>query len=350
MFSKSKHTIAIPPSETIREQLKGRGMTQKEFAVRMGLTEKHISQLLNGQVELTQNVALRLEAVLGVPASYWNNLETIYREKLARAEAENELEEDAEFAARFPYVKMAKLQWIRPTRNRNEKALNLRKFFEVARLNALSRLYVPGIAYRVTGSNDTSDYCLAVWTQKARIDSRDRQSAPVNMSKLQESIPKIREMTVMSPIEFSDRLIDLLSECGIVLVFLPHIGGSFLHGASFNDGNRIVMGLTVRGRDADRFWFSLFHELCHIIRGHINTPNENDQAREDEADDFAKDILIPPGQYQEFVDQECFSKECIEAFAKEIGIASGIVLGRLQKENYIPYNRYNELKVKYEIS
>ncbi|NLV83509.1 MAG: helix-turn-helix transcriptional regulator, partial [Spirochaetales bacterium] len=51
MFSKSKRTIAIPPSETIREQLKDRGMTQKEFAIRMGLTEKHVSQLLNGQVE-----------------------------------------------------------------------------------------------------------------------------------------------------------------------------------------------------------------------------------------------------------------------------------------------------------
>ncbi|MDD3537834.1 MAG: helix-turn-helix domain-containing protein [Eubacteriales bacterium] len=349
MFSKSRHTIAIPPSETIREQLKDRGMTQKEFAIRMGLTEKHVSQLLNGQVELTQNVALRLEAVLGVPASYWNNLEMIYREKLARVEAENELEEDAELASRFPYAKMAELQWVCPTRNRNEKALNLREFFEVARLNALGRLCVPGIAYRVTGGNDTSDYSLAAWAQKARIDSRDRRSAPVNISKLQESIPKIRKMTILNPAEFSERLVDLLSECGIVLVFLPHIGGSFLHGASFNDGNRIVMGLTVRGRDADRFWFSLFHELCHIIRGHINSPDENDPAREAEADDFAKDILVPSGQYQEFIDHGCFSKESIEAFAKEIGVAPGIVLGRLQKENYIPYNRYNELKVKYEI-
>jgi len=91
----SKNTIAIPLGATIREQLENRGMKQKEFALRMGLSEKHISRLINGQVELTQDVALRLESVLGVPASFWNNLEAIYREKLARVIVENELDQDA---------------------------------------------------------------------------------------------------------------------------------------------------------------------------------------------------------------------------------------------------------------
>ena len=71
-------------------------------------------------------------------------------------------------------------------------------------------------------------------------------------------------MTTMNPSDFCPKLIELLSNCGIALVFLPHIGGSFLHGATFYDGNKIVVGLTVRGKDADKFWFSLFHELGHI--------------------------------------------------------------------------------------
>ena len=90
----SKNTIAIPPGATIREQLENRGMKQNEFARRMGLSEKHISRLINGQVELTHDVALRLESVLGVPASFWNNLEIVYREKIARVIEENELEQD----------------------------------------------------------------------------------------------------------------------------------------------------------------------------------------------------------------------------------------------------------------
>ena len=346
----SKSTIAVPPGATIREQLENRRMMQKEFALRMGLSEKHISRLINGQVELTQDVALRLESVLGVPASFWNNLESIYREKLTRVIAEQELERDIELAAAFPYSKMAALGWVAAARKAEEKVLNLRRFFEVAKLDLLDGLRIPGIAYRKTGANDTSDYSLAAWAQKARIEARKYKTLPVNISKLKQKIPQIRDMTVKNPEVFCNELTTLFAECGIALVFLPHIGGSFLHGASFYDGNHIVMGLTVRGRNADKFWLSLFHEVCHVIRGHISELSGTKKEHEDEADAFARDVLIPPELYEVFIKENYFTKESIIAFAHKIGIASGIVLGRLQKDNYIPYNRYNELKVKYQIA
>lgn len=80
----SRTFIAVPPGATIREQLSDRGMSQKEFSSRMGMFEKHISRLINGDVQLTPEVAHKLEMVLGVPTEFWNNLEAIYREKLAK--------------------------------------------------------------------------------------------------------------------------------------------------------------------------------------------------------------------------------------------------------------------------
>ena len=85
--NRSRCIIATPPGATIKEQLKDRGMSQKEFAARMDMSEKHISKLINGEVQLTPEVAVRLEMVLGVPAKFWNNLEAIYREKLIKPEA-----------------------------------------------------------------------------------------------------------------------------------------------------------------------------------------------------------------------------------------------------------------------
>lgn len=339
----SKTTVAIPPGATIREQLENRSMKQKEFALRMGLSEKHISRLINGEVELTQNVALRLESVLGVPANFWNNLESIYREKLERIIAENDLQRDAKLAAAFPYSKMADLGWVEPARRAEEKALHLRRFFEVAKLDLLERLRIPGIAYRKAGANEASDYSLAAWAQKARIEARKYKTAPIDIRKLEQEIPQIREMTIKDPEEFCVRLTELFCECGVALVLLPHIGGSFLHGASFYDGNHIVMGLTVRGKYADKFWFSLFHEMCHIIRGHISELNGTSEKQEEEADAFARDILIPPEQYKAFIKTNCFTRDCIIRFASKIGVAPGIVLGRLQKEKYVPYNRFNDL-------
>ena len=346
----SKKTIAIPPGATIKEQLETRGMKQKEFAIRMDLSEKHVSRLINGQVELTKPVAIRLEAVLGLPAKFWNSLESNYREKLARVIDENELEKDAQIAKLFPYAKVAKLGWVPKTRKAEEKAIHLRRFFEVAKLELLELLKTPGIAYRKVGSNGTADYSLAIWAQKAKVDARNYELSPINISKLEEVIPTIREMTLMEPNEFCKELIQILSKCGIALVFLPHIGGSFLHGASFYDGKHIVLGLTVRGKTADKFWFSLFHELYHILSGHINNPEGTNDIDEQEADSYSKNVLISKKHFDEFRRNECYSRECIIRFSNDVNISPGIVLGRLQKENYVPYNRYNDLKENYVIS
>ncbi|MGN1344478.1 MAG: HigA family addiction module antitoxin, partial [Traorella sp.] len=105
---KSRTFIATPPGATIKEQLNDRGMSQKEFAARMDMSEKHISKLINGEVMLTSDVAMRLEMVLGLPAHFWNNLENIYREKLLQVELENAMDEDIEIAQKFPYNEMNK--------------------------------------------------------------------------------------------------------------------------------------------------------------------------------------------------------------------------------------------------
>ena len=109
---RSRSIIAIPPGATIKEQLEDRNMTQKEFAARMDMSEKHISRLINGEVKLSTQTAVRLEMVLGIPAQFWNRLEAIYREKLEKARAENDLEAEEAIAKKFPYSEMVKLGWV----------------------------------------------------------------------------------------------------------------------------------------------------------------------------------------------------------------------------------------------
>lgn len=345
----SKTFIATPPGATIREQLSLRGMKQKEFAIRMDLSEKHISRLITGQVELTQDVALRLESVLGIPAQFWNNLEAIYREKILRVKEENYLIEEIEQSRQFPYNEMIALGWIKETNNPIERVQNLRSFFEVARLQKLEDLGIPGISYRRVGFGKKTDYSLAVWSQKARLEARNDILSPINVEKLQASILKIRSMTLKEPHIFCQELKTIFSQCGIALVFLPHIKGSFLHGATFVDGNHVVMGLTVRGKTADKFWFSLFHEIQHIINGDIYNASFEDEEFEYKADCFARDVLIPMDKFTGFVENQKFDRISIEKFARDLGVSPGIVVGRLQKENMIQYNAFNDLKVSYTL-
>lgn len=345
----STNFIAVPPGVTIKEQLSDRQLTQKEFALRMDLSEKHISHLINGDVELTPQVALRLESVLGIPASFWNNLEAKYKEQKARVKEELEMEQDAELCKKFPYTKIAKLNWVPETRIDSERVYALRSFFEVANLGVLDQLRIPGIAYRVKSNKENNDYALAAWSQKAKLEARKIKVSPINIEKLKNSIDLIRGMTVTPPEVFCNKIQDVLSQCGIAIVFLPHIGGSFLNGASFLDGKHIVVGLTVRGKDADIFWFSLFHELFHIIDGHIYIDYSTDE-QERQADMFAQTVLIPQTEYLSFVAKRNFTINSITSFAKLINIDSGIVVGRLQREGYIRYSNFNQLKTKYNIS
>lgn len=348
-MERSRSFIATPPGATIKEQLVDRGMNQKEFAARMGMSEKHISKLINGEVQLTIDVARRLEMVLGVPTQFWCNLESIYREKIAKVNEENAMVMDIEMAKKIPYKEMVQNGWIDDASKSTEKVINLRKYFEVAQLNFLQGTLIPGIACRKLSETEKSDFALIAWAQKAKIEARRIVTKPIDIATLVKKIPQIREMTTMNPTEFCPRLIELLANCGIAMVFLPHIGGSFLHGATFMDGNKIVVGLTVRGKDADKFWFSLFHELAHIIYGHIGNVDGTTENDESCADEFAKNTLIPETLYDNFIKRNEFTKAAMIEFANEIGIDVGIVVGRLQKEGYIQYNWYNDLKIRYMI-
>ena len=92
----SLHYVAVPPGETIKEQLVDRGWTQKKLAAEMGISEKHMSRLIQGKVFLTAPMAERLEAALGISASFWKGLEADFRADLVRVNEENELETKAE--------------------------------------------------------------------------------------------------------------------------------------------------------------------------------------------------------------------------------------------------------------
>lgn len=347
---RSRSFIATPPGATIKEQLHDRGMSQKEFAARMDMSEKHISKLINGSVHLTPETAVRLEMVLGVPAKFWNNLEAIYREKIIKAEAENAMDADVEIAKQFPYSEMAKFGWVPETRDAREKVVYLRKYFEVVELSLLGNEQITRIACRRLAITEKSDLALMAWAQEAKIKARNVQTAAINIKGLIAAMPEMRKMTLLKPKEFCPKIKKCLADCGIALVFLPHLKGSFLQGASFQDSNKIVVGLTARGKDADKFWFSLFHEFAHIALGHVGQPYGTSDADEKAADQWSSDTLITSGDFERFRREKDYSERSVLRFAKAQGIAPGIVVGRMQLEGMIKYSMLNNLKEKYEIA
>lgn len=345
----SKSYIATPPGATIKEQLAYRGMTQKEFANRMGMSEKHISRLINGDVHLTPDTAERLELVLGVPASFWNRLEAIYQEKMAKVRRERESAEEEELAKQYPYNELSKLGVVPKTSKANEKAVYLCKYFEVSSLKLVQNHDLMPIACRKLSDTRKSIFAMLALAQYAKIKARDIETKPFNGEKLHRKIKEIRKLTLAEDTGFSEKLTDILSECGVALVFLPQIQGSFLHGVSFVSKNdKVVIGITMRGKDADRFWFSLFHEIAHILLGHIYQQEGVSDKDELDADKLASSYLIPDEKLRAFYAQANYSIQSISSFAQALGIGRGILIGRLQHDKKIPYSQFNAYKIKYQ--
>lgn len=285
-----------------------------------------------------------------MPAQFWIKLEAVYREKILKHLAEAELENNTIIAKQFPYNEMAQFGWVPVTRNAKEKAENLRHYFEVVDLSLLEDQQITKIACRRLAVTKKSDLALMAWAQQAKLIARGIETEPINLKRLKSEISAIREYTLKSPSDFCEDLCRRLASCGIALVFLPSLKGSFLQGATFSDGGKIVIGITDRGLYADRFWFSLFHEIAHIVLGHINCPDGLTDEHEDKANKWAGDILLPPEEYDQFKREGCFYETNVISFARSQMVSPGIVVGRLQRDGMIGHNKLNNLKEQYFIS
>ena len=161
-------------------------------------------------------------------------------------------------------------------------------------------------------------------------------------------------MTLQSPSEFLPKLSQVLSECGVAFVLIPSLKNSGVYGATkWINKDKVVLGMTNRGENADIFWFSLLHELGHVFQRKITKTlvdfeaNDLIEDYEKEADQFAKDLLISPKDYELFATETFFSEQKIRDFSNLIKVHPGIVVGRLQKEELLPYTHLNKLKQKY---
>jgi len=83
-FNTYKPIYISPPGDTLLETLQERNLPIDEFAERMDQPVKVIQDIIIGKASITPELALKLEQVLNIPATFWNNRERNYRETLAR--------------------------------------------------------------------------------------------------------------------------------------------------------------------------------------------------------------------------------------------------------------------------
>ncbi len=319
----------------IAEWMEDEGINAAELARRLGVSRKHVSELLSGKAPLSHSLALALERVTGVPARIWNQYESGYRSDLARVEEELDLAAQYERARTFPLTYLRKWGYI--TASAKERADIVRQLLGVlgvASLNAFEATWAQGsVAYRRAAVGRGDAAALATWLALAERHLDDLDDLPrFDRSGLQKLLPELRALTNGEPGDAIREAVEKLRTVGVVLRFIPAVPGLGIHGATRWLNGRPIIQLSLLWKSDDQLWFTLFHELGHVLlHGDRELYLNGDVTdAEDEANTFASDLLIPPPFSSRLPRDRDIT--AIQALARELGIAPSIVLGRAQRE------------------
>lgn len=279
------------------------------------------------------------------------NLEVNYQLNKIRLEKQEELKKDLEILKKIPYKDMSDLGWIKETTDKTERVFICWEFFGVASLSSIKPVY--NVAYRKHKQiKEVSDLGILAWVRKAELKGISVKVEKFNKRKLKSLIPTFRQLTMKDPEDFYPEVKRLCAECGIALVLVPALPKTYICGATIWRNNKAILALSVRGKRADIFWFTFFHEVAHLIN---HSPKEfhicyENKEGEDKADSIASNYLIPEDQYRNFIkDYDYKNKVQIEKYSCEIGIAPYILVGRLQHDNLIEYQYYADLIPHFQI-
>lgn len=351
--------LPIPPGEYLEEVLAELGMSKDELAKRMDRPSPKLSAIFKGDKAITPETALQLEKVVGVPAHVWTGLENEYRLAQARQCVQSELDElekQVPLVKKFCYVQLVGLGFCMAKQHDTEKVVELQRFLGVTSLENVPHVSRYEAAFRCAlRPKGQSPEATAAWLRMGEVKAREIACKPFSSNTLHGLLPALKELTRDVSAHMPNRVRDLLARAGVCFVLIPHFPGTYAQGATFWLGReRAVLLATIRYAWADVFWFSLFHEIGHLLLHakqdvilECGSQDVTARQREVQADRFAADALISPDAYRAFAHAGDISQKAIERFARHLGVHPGIVVGRLQHEGRLRTSWLNDLRVRY---
>ena len=339
-----------PPGETIEDVLEERGWSRKDFATRLGCSQKHVSELLRGTAPIHAEMAAQLSHVLGSTPDFWLRREAGYRAELQRMEAMERLKLEAPWLQELPLRWMIAQKWVRDFAHKGEQIEELLRFFAVAGVAAWRSVYTnQNTAFYSQPSLQRTHGAVAAWIRRAEIVAGDIACEPWGARAFQDALPSLRSLSGEgSTVDIMRKLVEACAACGVAVAFVPTPPGCPISGATrWLNPHRALLVLSLRYRRNDNLWFTFFHEAAHLLLhskklSFIEGIDGLDEKLEAEANRFAMDLLIPPDSAQQL--PSLHTRQAVERFAAGIGVHPGIVVGRLQHEKYIAPDAMNDLK------
>jgi addiction module HigA family antidote len=327
------------PGDVIENYLEHLGMSHADLAKRTGLSAKTINELIAGKCAVTPATALKLEPVLGRPALFWNNLESVYQIKTARAEERKNIVHAESWLKTIPIAELTKRGFLNlnPGDDVYAKLKEVLRFYGVASIDAYHEVWDRhlSLAARKDKKAETELGPASAWIRQGEIEAEQMECQDYDKTKFKAALEKIRGWTTEPIAAASRKTKEICAPCGVAVTFVREMPKVPWNGMTrWITPKKALIIMSIRGKGEDRFWFTFFHEASHVLNEEgkktflINSKEYKESPEEKRADKFAEDFLIPPEWNQRI--QSAKSPQEIERLAGALKIAPGIVAGRYQ--------------------
>ncbi len=337
-----------PPGRIISAELETRDWTQKDLAQIMDRPEQMVNEIIRGKKQITSDTALELAEVFGTSPAFWANLEANYRLHLAGASQHGkDISRRSRLYSLAPVRELQKRGWIPRASDLEELEAAVLAFLRQTSLDQTPAL---AASFRRSTARMADDRAVLAWVRRVEALAVEQCLPSFDQQKLVEALPGIIELTALG--SSISAVPDALLSLGIHFVVVPHLAQTYIDGAVLRVADAPVVAVSLRYDRIDSFWFTLMHELAHLVLGHEGTyvDSFDDRARtknERQADKTASDWLLDPVAYGAFVEStpRPFSLRSIEDFARRQSRHPGLVVGRLQHEGLAEWTHFRKTLV-----
>lgn len=343
------------PGDTISHLMSRQALDVARLAGRMGKDRGLIQQLIAGTAAIDDEMAASLALHLGGTENFWRNRQLQFDQALDRAVGAISADDARDWLSSLPMADLARSGWI--ARGRGTAALrSVCAYFGVSSPSEWQRHYTSfanAFSYRTSQGFENKLGALAAWLRQGEVEADDVFCEPWDANKLKKIVPEIRRLTKLKkPSQFISKLRGLCASAGVALVFVRAPAGCSASGATrFVSSKKAIIVLSFRHLSDDHFWFTLFHEIGHLLlHGRDATFIDGDAAdnstKEREANEFAERTLIPMERLAD-LEHIQLSTNSIIRYSVSIDIAPGIVVGQLQHHRLLGPKQLNHLKRRY---
>lgn len=337
-------------ADYLKDYLDFNNITNKDFANRIGISQKHLIDILSGDSELSSSIIDNISIVTNIPSDYIHRLELNYKfEKTITEYLEKNQITETKYLNKFCYKYLIDNLWINFV-DINDKIEIIKDILKYLRVKSPEKVYEIDEKIFFKSNNDKPELLL-LWLEKCYRETLNQDVKDYNKDNIEILINYIRDMAKNNEFK-EDELIRTFNENGIALVIQEDIPGSKIRGAFKVHKDVPAIYITYKHKRIADIYFALLHELAHCKSDFNKAKSTNlvsfydkDIEEEFNADEQAYNWMIDKKYYNSILNDKNYD------ISKEKNYPKSFVVYRLAKDNIISYssNEYQKYNTIIEI-